>query len=618
MRKIIPYISIAALILAGFSPACAANGEKFIKISAIGNASYALREDGTVWKWGDNLLLPVNQHGKDIDVDIDVDIDGGTVEISMPDDMSKIRCIESPYSSFTDLGVFALRNDGAFGVISTEQSEEGTVFAVFNASEEMADIKDFEARRSEQRSKRASGMEECYEFCEIAVLRNNGTIWTQPIYDRSQGNKFSFSQLEGLSGIVAISFGDAHALALDENGDVWAWGDNSYGQLGNGFSTQINYPVNIANIYGAVEVVASNDGYMGALKKDGTFLGWEISEMRNRNYMHYSVNELAQSNGPVNRSISGRYGISFQYDPDYTTVGYKKTGGALSERHVTAMLKKDGTVWYKDYAEEEHSLVDGLDEIIEIKASSSRIYALKRDGTLWLLSYANTFTQLENINNIKSFACGHSDILAIKNDGTLASYDHNNEAKQNCPQLSNAISIDAAYFTSEFGPYYYGSYYCVLQNDGAIWIWGDNSNYNLRKTGCDGPSKVSLAKAMYRINDTAMVFDGQECEINPGENIAPILLNGRTFLPIRSLIERFGGIVSWDEADGMVSLTYNNKKIDLWINECRIAVNGESKEIDVPPMLVNSRTFLPLRAIMENFGFTIWWDENTYSVFVDL
>ena len=46
-----------------------------------------------------------------------------------------------------------------------------------------------------------------------------------------------------LSNIKAIAAGGGHSLALDNNGTVWAWGDNEYGQLGNGTNSLAPQPV---------------------------------------------------------------------------------------------------------------------------------------------------------------------------------------------------------------------------------------------------------------------------------------------------------------------------------------------------------------------------------------
>jgi alpha-tubulin suppressor-like RCC1 family protein len=73
----------------------------------------------------------------------------------------------------------------------------------------------------------------------------------------------------GLSGVVSISAGVTHGVALKSDGTVWAWGGNGLGQLGNGAYTGSATPVPVPGVTGVVAVAAG--GYHSlALKSDGT------------------------------------------------------------------------------------------------------------------------------------------------------------------------------------------------------------------------------------------------------------------------------------------------------------------------------------------------------------
>ena len=82
--------------------------------------------------------------------------------------------------------------------------------------------------------------------------------------------------VSGLSGVTAVSGGGYHSLALKSDGTVWAWGWNYYGQLGNGTNgtnTDKNTPVEVSGLSGVVAVSA---GYCHslALLGDGTVRAW--------------------------------------------------------------------------------------------------------------------------------------------------------------------------------------------------------------------------------------------------------------------------------------------------------------------------------------------------------
>ena len=70
-----------------------------------------------------------------------------------------------------------------------------------------------------------------------------------------------------LSGITAIASGANHGMALKSDGTVWTWGDNTYGQLGNGTTTASPAPVQVS---GLTNIVAINAGGFFSLALDST------------------------------------------------------------------------------------------------------------------------------------------------------------------------------------------------------------------------------------------------------------------------------------------------------------------------------------------------------------
>jgi alpha-tubulin suppressor-like RCC1 family protein len=64
--------------------------------------------------------------------------------------------------------------------------------------------------------------------------------------------------------------GDAyHSLALKNDGTVWAWGYNYYGELGNGTTNNSNVPVQVSGLTG-ITAIAGSIHHSLALKNDGT------------------------------------------------------------------------------------------------------------------------------------------------------------------------------------------------------------------------------------------------------------------------------------------------------------------------------------------------------------
>jgi alpha-tubulin suppressor-like RCC1 family protein/uncharacterized protein YkwD len=77
--------------------------------------------------------------------------------------------------------------------------------------------------------------------------------------------------------ISAIASGGMHSLALEQNGQVWVWGNNSYGALGAGYTTgDSSLPVRPVNVYG-VTAIAAGFGHCLVLKQDGSVWAWGMN-----------------------------------------------------------------------------------------------------------------------------------------------------------------------------------------------------------------------------------------------------------------------------------------------------------------------------------------------------
>ncbi|MDD4751657.1 MAG: stalk domain-containing protein [Desulfitobacteriaceae bacterium] len=83
---------------------------------------------------------------------------------------------------------------------------------------------------------------------------------------------------------------------------------------------------------------------------------------------------------------------------------------------------------------------------------------------------------------------------------------------------------------------------------------------------------------------------------------SPVIINGRTFVPLRFIGESFGSTVSWDGVKKEIQITGDNENITLWIGKSTSLVNGENRELDVAPQLAKGRTIVPLRFVAEVFG----------------
>ena len=79
--------------------------------------------------------------------------------------------------------------------------------------------------------------------------------------------------MPGLSNILSISGGLGHTLALKQDGTVWAWGLNEYGQLGDGSITDRTSPVQVPGLSNPIALTAAFYESV-AVKQDGTAWTW--------------------------------------------------------------------------------------------------------------------------------------------------------------------------------------------------------------------------------------------------------------------------------------------------------------------------------------------------------
>ncbi|MDP2157899.1 MAG: hypothetical protein Q8K68_09355, partial [Nitrospirota bacterium] len=167
-----------------------------------------------------------------------------------------------------------------------------------------------------------------------------------------------------------IAAGTHHTVAVQSGGILWAWGWNSYGQLGDGTTTDRNAPVQIGSDNKWTAVAA---GYYHtiALKSDGTLWAW------GRN-----------GNGQLGDGTTTQRTTPVQVGSDN-----KWTAVAAGYYHTTA-LKSDGTLW----------------------AWGRNFSGVLGDGTT---TQRNAPLQIGSDNRWAAVAAGNDHTIALKSDGTL-------------------------------------------------------------------------------------------------------------------------------------------------------------------------------------------------------
>ncbi|ACA59259.1 copper amine oxidase domain protein [Candidatus Desulforudis audaxviator MP104C] len=97
-------------------------------------------------------------------------------------------------------------------------------------------------------------------------------------------------------------------------------------------------------------------------------------------------------------------------------------------------------------------------------------------------------------------------------------------------------------------------------------------------------------------------------------DVPPQIINGRTLVPFRLIAEALNISVSWDGTTRTVSASEGGKQVILQIDNNTGIVNGSAIILDTAPVIIDSRTLIPLRFFSETFGCRVEWAGETRTI----
>ena len=115
--------------------------------------------------------------------------------------------------------------------------------------------------------------------------------------------------------------------------------------------------------------------------------------------------------------------------------------------------------------------------------------------------------------------------------------------------------------------------------------------------------KLQIGKTEITINDEKTVLD-----------VAPVIVNDRTMVPLRAIAEGLLADVAWDGVTRTVTIKLGEDTVAVVIDSSVMTVNGKAVTLDAPAFISNDRTMVPLRAISEAFDADVVWDETVQEV----
>ncbi|MDD5528641.1 MAG: T9SS type A sorting domain-containing protein [bacterium] len=311
--------------------------------------------------------------------------------------------------------------------------------------------------------------------------------WGQ-LGDSTNNDRYQPVKTKFLNNIFAVSAGGGydHSLAINSDSTVWAWGDNSFGQLGIGSSDYNSHtvPEQTLDLTNVIAISAGN-GHSLALKSDGTVWGWGANYY---GQLGDSTTIYGRSQPVQTKRLTDAIAIS-----------------ATGAFHSLALIKSDSTVWAwgnnpcgqlgigsSDY--NTHTVpvrTNLLTNVIAIAAGQYHSLALRSDGTVWAwggnysgqigdstTANRNQPVKVKILTEVIAIAAGSEHSLALKSDGTvwawgdnswgqlgIGSSDYNSHTvPEQTLGLTDVIAISAGNEHS----------LALIRSDSTVWAWGHN------------------------------------------------------------------------------------------------------------------------------------------------
>jgi alpha-tubulin suppressor-like RCC1 family protein len=243
---------------------------------------------------------------------------------------------------------------------------------------------------------------------------SNGVTYTCTVRaTNSVGTGTASATVDIAVGAISISSTQSHVLALDANGQVYAWGSDSYGQLGQGRSINRSTPAQVA----LLPAISDISLYSHALAVDTLGQVWSWGD-----------NSCGGQLGPRESSVTSR---------PARVIGATGMTKVAAGQCFSLALRSDGTVWlwgfihgYGASSSTPIRQITGLSNIVQISGGYSHALALRADGVVFafgangqgqlglgMTSAQELATQIPNLTGVTAVAAGHEASMALLSNG---------------------------------------------------------------------------------------------------------------------------------------------------------------------------------------------------------
>ncbi|MUT65029.1 stalk domain-containing protein [Paenibacillus sp. NEAU-GSW1] len=127
------------------------------------------------------------------------------------------------------------------------------------------------------------------------------------------------------------------------------------------------------------------------------------------------------------------------------------------------------------------------------------------------------------------------------------------------------------------------------------------------------PEAAVNKQIVMNIGKKAATVDGQNITLD----VAPLELNGTTYVPLRFVTDAMGATLRWDDKLNRVSVIKGGTMLEMVIGKKEIVVNGTRSETAVAPIIRNGRTLIPVRLFSEKLGLKVGFESKTQKITID-
>lgn len=329
----------------------------------------------------------------------------------------------------------------------------------------------------------------------MAAIQSNGTLWAWGLNSwgqlgtSDQTNYSSPVQVGTLSSWVEVSGGNSFAVGLQNNGTAWAWGNNSFGQLGTG---NLNHRSSPAQVGAGTYLTNFNSIYACGYSTLATLTSGALWAWGSNSYGQLGTTDTSTISTPTQISSYGASGWKIVSGTDFSGVAIQSNGNLWT--FGLNSWGQLGTNNRTNYSTPAQIGQWPWAKVFSNPSGNGYFLGLRTDGSLWG-SGNNSYGQLgvgsagANIispvmalsSNWTQLSAGPSHVLAVASNGTLWAWGNNSYGQLGINSYSSTYVSPIQIGTqSNWSQIFAGFLFSIaIQSNGTLWSWGANSQGQL-------------------------------------------------------------------------------------------------------------------------------------------